>query len=175
MRLACPNCQATYDIPDALLGAGGRRLRCARCAADWVADPAAALDAPAASVVPPPVSPVAVGSLAERAMDAAAPAPGPSPAKPDPATVKNDPIPSIPGPSIPGATRASLVAGSRGEARPIAARPPVRRPGVAVVAFAWVLSFAILGGAAAAAYVWRADVMAAWPQSQRLYAALGLR
>jgi predicted Zn finger-like uncharacterized protein len=31
MRIACPNCAAEYDVPEALLAAGPRLLRCARC------------------------------------------------------------------------------------------------------------------------------------------------
>ncbi len=36
MRLACPHCAAAYEVPPALLGRR-RRLRCARCGRDWVA------------------------------------------------------------------------------------------------------------------------------------------
>ncbi|MDT7950134.1 MAG: zinc-ribbon domain-containing protein [Acetobacteraceae bacterium] len=34
MRIACPVCNATYQVPDAQLSAG-RTVRCARCASDW--------------------------------------------------------------------------------------------------------------------------------------------
>lgn len=43
-------------------------------------------------------------------------------------------------------------------------RPPPRRGLVA----AWVASFLVLAGAAAAAAVWRTDVVAFWPPSSRL-------
>ena len=62
--------------------------------------------------------------------------------------------------------------------RPTASPPPApTRPAGArggTVAAAWLLSLALLGGAAFAAWHWRAEVMAAWPPSIRLYAALGL-
>lgn len=34
MRLVCPECAATYDVPEAALAAG-RRLRCSSCATSW--------------------------------------------------------------------------------------------------------------------------------------------
>jgi hypothetical protein len=43
------------------------------------------------------------------------------------------------------------------------------------VAVLWLLSLAVLGGAGYACYAWRAKVMAAWPPSQRVFAALGVR
>jgi hypothetical protein len=44
-----------------------------------------------------------------------------------------------------------------------------------VVAALWLASLAVIGGAGAGCYVWRASVMAAWPPSQRVYAAFGMR
>ena len=43
MRIACPSCSATYDVPDSLMTAG-RVVRCARCGGEWtpVAGPAVA-------------------------------------------------------------------------------------------------------------------------------------
>jgi|SRR5579871_2676250 len=35
MRIVCPSCSATYDVPDSLVTAG-RTVRCARCHGDWV-------------------------------------------------------------------------------------------------------------------------------------------
>ena len=35
MDIACPNCAATYRVPDTLL-AGGKPLRCAACGHEWV-------------------------------------------------------------------------------------------------------------------------------------------
>lgn len=37
MRLDCPACAASYDVPDALL-VGRRVVRCARCAHQWSSD-----------------------------------------------------------------------------------------------------------------------------------------
>jgi len=35
MQVTCPNCSAGYEVPDRLLSASGRRLRCARCASEF--------------------------------------------------------------------------------------------------------------------------------------------
>jgi len=69
MRVPCPNCEAVYQIPDGLMAGGSRRLRCARCAAEWQAGEApapvtAALTATAApppAAEPPPPAPAARG------------------------------------------------------------------------------------------------------------------
>ena len=39
MRIVCPSCQATYDVPDAKLGAAPRQVRCAKCSTVWGVDP----------------------------------------------------------------------------------------------------------------------------------------
>ena len=54
MRLACPSCQASYDVPDDRLGSGTRRLRCAVCAHEWTF---VAPELPAAPPPPPPSPP----------------------------------------------------------------------------------------------------------------------
>ena len=63
MRIACPTCDATYEVPDALIGAG-RRLRCAKCAHEWLVGPEspavppfnAPAAAPAEDAPPPPMT-----------------------------------------------------------------------------------------------------------------------
>lgn len=39
MRIVCPSCQVTYDVPDATLGAAPRQVRCAKCTTVWTVDP----------------------------------------------------------------------------------------------------------------------------------------
>jgi predicted Zn finger-like uncharacterized protein len=56
-------------------------------------------------------------------------------------------------------------------------RPPARdhrRAAVASAWLGWVLTIVVLACAAAAAVTWRGAVMASWPPSTRVYAALGL-
>ena len=52
MRIACPTCNAAYEVPDRLI-APGRRLRCARCGHDWAVQPAAPAEDEMPSAVPP--------------------------------------------------------------------------------------------------------------------------
>lgn len=42
MRLTCPNCAATYDLPDDRVPGGGSHVQCSACHTRWFARPAAA-------------------------------------------------------------------------------------------------------------------------------------
>jgi predicted Zn finger-like uncharacterized protein len=53
-----------------------------------------------------------------------------------------------------------------------APQPPPR--GRLALAAAWTASVIVVLGVLAAGYVWRAEIMAAWPPSARLYATFGL-
>ena len=155
MRIVCPSCQAAYEVPDRLISQTPRQLRCARCGHQWQPPE---LRAPLAA--PPP----------------------PSAASPRPA--------SPPPPDIPAATpspprRAEpLPPPLRSEARLMNYREeldtqPLPRVSAShsgrVALLGWLLSLLVLLLLGGAAVAWRDDVMAAWPPSQRLYAALGLR
>ncbi len=52
MRIACPSCAASYDVPDRLL-AGRKALRCARCGEQWTPPPADAPMPPEGFADPP--------------------------------------------------------------------------------------------------------------------------
>ena len=52
--------------------------------------------------------------------------------------------------------------------------PPAPPPTSLALRLAWLGSIILVLLLLCAGYVWRADVMAAWPPSARLYAALGL-
>ena len=47
MLIVCPSCASTYTIEADLLGAGGRRVRCAACRREWFVDRADPVAAPA--------------------------------------------------------------------------------------------------------------------------------
>jgi predicted Zn finger-like uncharacterized protein len=51
MRIVCPNCAATYEVPMALLKPG-QTVRCARCAREWTPP----FDAPPPMAGEPPMS-----------------------------------------------------------------------------------------------------------------------
>ena len=57
---------------------------------------------------------------------------------------------------------------------PVADAPPATLPTGGIVWAGWVASIALLALLAVAAYAWRAEVMRAWPESERAYALLGL-
>jgi predicted Zn finger-like uncharacterized protein len=38
MRIVCPSCATTYEMPATAIGAGGRKVRCSRCATRWRVD-----------------------------------------------------------------------------------------------------------------------------------------
>jgi predicted Zn finger-like uncharacterized protein len=150
MRIACPACDATYEVPDAMLRGGTRVVRCARCGNEWtpVEISTAPMPAEEPEAAPPPPSkpPPAVpppdldlpGRLEPRL----------KPLRPRPELRAIEPLPSLP------------------------AEPP--RRGGAGAAAAWALSLLVLAGAAGAAVAWRTQVIAAWPPSERVFAALGL-
>ncbi|MEL6915260.1 MAG: zinc-ribbon domain-containing protein [Pseudomonadota bacterium] len=41
MRLICPNCGATYEVPDSVIPAEGRDVQCSNCGTSWFFDPTA--------------------------------------------------------------------------------------------------------------------------------------
>jgi predicted Zn finger-like uncharacterized protein len=53
MRVVCPACNAEYEVPNRLIGAG-RRLRCTRCNHDWLLHPPAPAEAPQPIRLPAP-------------------------------------------------------------------------------------------------------------------------
>lgn len=92
MIIACPACQERFLVDDAALGgAAGRRVRCARCGANWLHSPDSAR--PAAAVVAPAVAadatapPTAATPEEPARDDAALRAEGPPPGLPVPLRV----------------------------------------------------------------------------------------
>jgi predicted Zn finger-like uncharacterized protein len=130
MRIACPSCQAVYDVPPQM--AARRRVRCARCRHEFVPD------SPDES--PPAAEPRAVPQL------------------------------TWPEPQVGPAERLHVDIGPLVDPR---SQPSSRARGIET-AMALSLSVLVLCAAGAAAYVWRSDVMAAWPPSQRLFRVLEL-
>ena len=164
MRIACPNCGAEYEVPDAMLASGPRQLKCARCGHRFQAVAPGLPPAPPASRTPEEVAPHT-------------PPPGPAPTafrRPDPA--RPDPMPADPEP--PDSPPADAASVRPPPTRGLAQHSPIEpdaRPGTALpLALAWLLSFAVLGGAGYAGFFWRAEIMQAWPPATRLFAALGL-
>lgn len=162
MRIVCPKCQAAYTVPDALI-APGKRVRCARCNAEWAPLPRATVEA-------------AAPMLRARALLEPTPAEKPAVVEPD----------RIPAPVVPahGSLRVTseppgrhAAPAARPVARPVAdsvAHPSGRGGGATAVWVGWALTIVVLVGLVWAAVAWRGAVMAGWPPSARVYGALGL-
>lgn len=151
MRIACPGCAAAYDLPDALLAAGPRELRCARCGAQF----RASLPEPEA---PEPVAPEPV-PVPEPEPVVAAPAPEPPP-------------PAEPPPDRPPPSRGPRHAMPIDPPLPAPEERPEASPRAAIVG--WLGSLALIAVAIWAAIIFRAEIIAAWPPAARLFLALGL-
>jgi predicted Zn finger-like uncharacterized protein len=203
MKIVCPSCDAIYEVPDKVV-TSRRKMRCARCATDWVpadtmpasAPPAAA---PAQEAIPPgpsPADPRPAASAFGRAAPMAEPAPPPddepAPAPPRTGYVLVDPVPEPDEPEL------ETGPDSRRDDEPyqLALRPETHvnvfpdrdAPSVFGTAstlrvrpvpkgppiLAWVLSVVVLLAFIGGVVVFRGAVMKVWPPSERLYAALGL-
>lgn len=91
MRTACPACNTAYEVPDRLIGAAGRELRCARCGHAWLVRPPDAAPGPPVAPPPPPVPPVSRPSQApSRAMPPPLATPQRSPQVIDPPLPQQD-------------------------------------------------------------------------------------
>jgi predicted Zn finger-like uncharacterized protein len=154
MRISCQVCSTVYEVPDAALAAG-RSVRCAKCGHQWV-PLAAAPRGPLRQLRAGAEAGAATSARARLAAEALTDAP-PLPAAPSARLAPMAPIRS-----------ASL---SESDAAP---ETPVRRRAGAAVWLGWAVSLAVWVLVVWAAYTYRAQVMEAWPPSQRLYAAVGL-
>jgi predicted Zn finger-like uncharacterized protein len=158
MRIACPNCAATYEVPDKLLAAGPRPLRCARCRHEWQATPADAM-------APAPALPVPAG------------APPPERFPPMPPQAAAPTVPDLVVDELPP-QRPPPARGPRQHTPitplPAGAEGAVEDRAKALALAAWAASILLLIGVAAGAVVWRQQIMAVWPPSERVFTALGL-
>ncbi len=159
-RIACPSCGARYDLPEGALGPAGKKVRCVRCGAVWLAlaEPVPTAPPPWPEPPGPRVRDVAYG---ETAMPSPAGTPGPVTKA---GAVLSEPVGlSARPPEIPPIDRpvppAMAVQGQRG---------------VGALVLAWGLSIAVLGAAAFGFVTYRDAVIEAWPASARLYTLLGL-
>ena len=165
MRVNCPNCAAGYEVPDHLLAAGGRTLRCARCGTTFqagiaVAEPADALPSPPPSPsLSPSLSPVAIP---------------PPPVTPTPAALEPPPPLTFPrAPPMPLDQRVE----QRVDFHPPMVGARAHRsagPGAALGVVGWLLTLLLLLGGGFEAVQQRSRIVAAWPASARAYDALGL-
>ncbi len=152
MRIVCPSCSAAYEVPDSMLG-GRKAVRCARCGDEWRPfEPE------------PELAPESEPELT---------APPPPPREQENVTRLEVERPPRPAPIEAPAYERRMTGGAMAIDRLMAAPQPPRRSNLALTV-AWLASVAVIAAAVFAAYAWRAEVMAAWPPSVRVYAVLGL-
>ncbi|NKC31438.1 zinc-ribbon domain-containing protein [Falsiroseomonas selenitidurans] len=145
MRISCPSCAAAYEVPDSALATGPRLLRCARCGHKFQAAlPPAPLPAPAPAGPPPAAESIAMPEPPRQA-----------PPEPPPRGAVPPPPPQV----APEARLGNAPASPGGDRFALAG---------------WLLTVLALGGGAYAAFVFRAEIMQAWPPAERVFAALGL-
>ncbi len=191
MRIECPACAATYEVPDGML-AVGQRVACARCGDDWTPLPALAVPGNAGPLAAAPVmaAPAAaavtaasVGTAARLpASDFAIPAaPAPAPAPPGlPPTDTAPPQATPPSPPRPPtATDADRSPPSVEPARPdwfprTDADWSLSDNRSPLVPLAWIGSVATLLALLGAGVAARDSLMAQWPPTSRLFSAIGL-
>ena len=145
MILACLNCSARFLVPAYAIGARGRVVRCGRCDHVWFAAPPPELVRTSAG--PPPPVPEAFAAPAGDASDDLS-----APPLRDPDHLRTDGPPS----------RAQL---------PVLRQAPRRWP----VRVAWAVAVAmVIALAGAGAWRYRAEIAAYWPDTEPLYAAIGI-
>jgi predicted Zn finger-like uncharacterized protein len=196
MKIVCPTCEATYEVPEAVLAAK-RQVRCARCNNDWVPGDTWQPDAPHGQAAAPANSPSAPAP-APAAAPAAAPAPAPAEppaaaagiappvqADPPPPLAAAEPPEAIEPPQPPPAPEPEPVteapppapARLRQSAATAFGNPPPApptKPATRTPVGAWIASVVALSIFVGAGVALRAPIMKAWPPSERLYAALGM-
>ena len=155
MRVACPECAAEYDLPPAVAARldGGKTVRCARCGTTWSPPPPAAESTAAAG--PPVPEPPMPGPEATGPETAEPDAIEPEAAFPESALRPPEPPPAEAAEPLP-----APAGGTLDRSR--------------VTALAWAASLLLLAGAAGAAWLWRIELVEAWPPAARAFIALGL-
>jgi predicted Zn finger-like uncharacterized protein len=166
MRATCPSCEAVYEVPDRLIGAG-RRLRCTNCGHEWALVPPPAGER-AAGARPAGARPVE-GPPAETPPAGAAPSPPPSP-------FEETPLP-------PYDALAPRAAGAPPPARQMLRRPPQvidpplppvddntgrSRRGDLALRAAWIGSVLLVVLALALLWAFREEIAGLWPPAARL-------
>jgi len=184
MNIACPICDASYEVPESVLAAH-RPLRCARCGHDWIPGEPAPEPEPVASEPAVPRETVTEEQVLE-------PQPEIEPefepedeydefvAAKEPETITeadaalavelmDDPV-AEPAPAA-AAPAAPFVA-----PRPVAPRPslPAAPPAPIQPRAAWAASLAAVAALIAALFVFHAPITRAWPPIAHLYGLFGL-
>nr|WP_321983692.1 zinc-ribbon domain-containing protein [uncultured Lichenicoccus sp.] len=177
IRITCPDCAATYDVPETHARAG-RRVRCAGCGTQWLAFDGHPVEASTAAA-PGPVEPEALTgsrSIAASLKQHSLPAPPVEADLPDAA-------PEIADPTDADADDADWADAELPDfGLPVhdpvahsAVVPPAVVPAPRETRWraAWAASLLLLLAIGFGGVHWREPIMLGWPPSTRLYSALG--
>jgi predicted Zn finger-like uncharacterized protein len=159
MLITCPNCAASYDVPDHLLAGAVRLLRCARCAVEWDAQ---------SYVDQAPQGRQAVHARQVQAVVAEPMSEVPD--WPDHRSLPDDDAGRMPPPPDDSRLPAGI---SLSTDAPIRRRLPSEPPRMSALVAAWVLSLVVVGSLGWGVWHWRDDVMTIWPPSQRAFGVVG--
>ncbi|MBU3076979.1 zinc-ribbon domain-containing protein [Sphingomonas quercus] len=167
MIISCPECGTRYDVPEAAIGASGRKLKCAACGNRWHIDGITAADQAGA---PPEPAGAAPSVVAERPHSPVASREVPPPAHPSAPPL---PVaPAVPPPPPPAGLVAEAEAADAGPS-PFDYQPPFEpRPRSALKWLLWLL-VAVLVLGAAAFFAVRANVGGVGDRLSRAEAATG--
>ena len=154
MDIACPNCAATYRVPDLLL-AGGKALRCAACDHEW------APEAPPLAMPPPEQAAPPEVVLAEPVFMEPPPPDAPPPPEPEPPRAARMTPPTTPPPLQ-----------RRPAPRPVEMRAPATRHRARALPIAWLASVTLVLMALLALVIFGDEIALAWPPFARVSALL---
>jgi len=147
MIIKCPSCETRYNVPDNTVGERARKVRCAKCAHEWVIAPheeAAASEPQVPAPAPQAENPRAAAAVAEVVTEQSD------------ETEADEPMVRL-----------------RSDARRASRNLKARRAAADIVA-TLVLSALILGGMAFALIAARVTIVRALPMTASLYGALGI-
>ena len=169
MIIACPSCDARYVVDPEKIGSVGRTVKCAKCGHAWLqtADDAVSGETSGAgsgaegATAEPTVENVA-SSIAESRIGEDAS---------DPDEDNSDADFDIDFRSTFSADREPERGGRQGTAG-LPAPPRKKRRWRARVA--WLVLFAVVAGVIGGTLAFKAEILASWPASQKLYALVGL-
>lgn len=169
MILECPDCSVQFRVPEAALGATGRRVRCGNCGRQWHAEPPAPADAA------PTAPPHADG--AEHEAEAAESPPS------EPAAPIGDVAGQAAGPEAPKGDRPEGQGepaadmgwlNSPGDEDRIAQVPALRTRARPLIVAGWALWGAFVAALIVSVVTFRAPLAKAWPPISVLYDSLSL-
>lgn len=191
MILVCPNCSSRFKVKPEALGDAGRTVRCAKCGNKWHAGREDLIDpedvkslSAAAQTGKQPAAKKAVAKKAAAQKTAAPKAPEPEEPPPPPTDEPGDdfadqgpddmgpeddddlgappPPPMMDGPEPPPIP-------SEADFAPRSTVPMRRKSPLA----AWVVLFAIILFGSAGAFVFRADIVSAYPPANKIFRTIG--